>query len=212
MHDLLWIWRGHRHLPLGGVACRRIRTRGFLSSIDKQVGEEGKKVIYYVWDVSVFPNCSSISVSELFPNCTCGYPMCSGMKHGMASPNPALMGRSMIPIMFQFIPGFSGHLSLITRDTYPSAFIQILNTIALIKNKTPLHVEKGKLNLRTCGEGGIRTYIPPAGTGRDLFRHPAERVGFEPTVGTSPTTVFETVPFNHSGTSPIRATHYTKMC
>ena len=31
----------------------------------------------------------------------------------------------------------------------------------------------------------------------------AERVGFEPTVGTSPTTVFETVPFNHSGTSPV---------
>ena len=31
----------------------------------------------------------------------------------------------------------------------------------------------------------------------------AERVGFEPTVGTSPTTVFETAPFNHSGTSPI---------
>ena len=30
----------------------------------------------------------------------------------------------------------------------------------------------------------------------------AERVGFEPTVDTRPTTVFETVPFNHSGTSP----------
>ncbi len=30
----------------------------------------------------------------------------------------------------------------------------------------------------------------------------AERVGFEPTVATRATTVFETVPFNHSGTSP----------
>ena len=30
----------------------------------------------------------------------------------------------------------------------------------------------------------------------------AERVGFEPTVGTSPTTVFETAPFNRSGISP----------
>ncbi len=30
----------------------------------------------------------------------------------------------------------------------------------------------------------------------------AERVGFEPTVQQSHTTVFETVPINHSGTSP----------
>ena len=30
----------------------------------------------------------------------------------------------------------------------------------------------------------------------------AERVGFEPTVATRATTVFETVPFNRSGTSP----------
>ncbi len=30
----------------------------------------------------------------------------------------------------------------------------------------------------------------------------AERVGFEPTVDTRPTTVFETVPFNRSGISP----------
>ena len=44
--------------------------------------------------------------------------------------------------------------------------------------KTPLHMEKGKLSLR-----------------------PAERVGFEPTVTHKATTVFETVPFNRSGTS-----------
>ena len=31
----------------------------------------------------------------------------------------------------------------------------------------------------------------------------AERVGFEPTVATGTTTVFETVPFNRSGTSPM---------
>ena len=30
----------------------------------------------------------------------------------------------------------------------------------------------------------------------------AGREGFEPSVETSPTTVFETVPFNHSGTFP----------
>ena len=30
----------------------------------------------------------------------------------------------------------------------------------------------------------------------------AERVGFEPTVAQRTTTVFETAPFNHSGTSP----------
>ena len=30
----------------------------------------------------------------------------------------------------------------------------------------------------------------------------AGREGFEPSVDTRPTTVFETVPFNHSGTSP----------
>ena len=31
----------------------------------------------------------------------------------------------------------------------------------------------------------------------------AERVGFEPTVAQRTTTVFETVPFNRSGTSPV---------
>ena len=44
------------------------------------------------------------------------------------------------------------------------------------------------------------------GRGRGLYAggygYLAERVGFEPTVATRATTVFETVPFNHSGTSP----------
>ena len=31
----------------------------------------------------------------------------------------------------------------------------------------------------------------------------AEREGFEPSVATRTTTVFETVPFNHSGISPV---------
>ncbi len=35
-----------------------------------------------------------------------------------------------------------------------------------------------------------------------IFR-PAERVGFEPTVATRATAVFETAPFVHSGTSPV---------
>jgi hypothetical protein len=35
----------------------------------------------------------------------------------------------------------------------------------------------------------------------------AERVGFEPTVPQGDTTVFETVPFNRSGTSPCLRTH-----
>ncbi len=45
---LRWTWWGHRHLPLGGAACRRTRTRDFFSAVDKQVGEKGKKVVYYV--------------------------------------------------------------------------------------------------------------------------------------------------------------------
>jgi hypothetical protein len=36
----------------------------------------------------------------------------------------------------------------------------------------------------------------------------AERVGFEPTVATRTTTVFETVPFNRSGTSPNSGANY----
>src|SRR5512140_318067 len=43
---------------------------------------------------------------------------------------------------------------------------------------------------------------PHAGFHSSLFDRLAERVGFEPTVATRATTVFETVPFNHSGTSP----------
>ncbi len=43
-----------------------------------------------------------------------------------------------------------------------------------------------------------------AGDNASGILRPAERVGFEPTVVHRATTVFETVPFNHSGTSPVR--------
>jgi len=65
-----WTWRGHRHLPLGGAACQRIRTRDFFSAIDKQVGEKGEKAVYYVYFVPKSPYCSSISVPELYMQCT----------------------------------------------------------------------------------------------------------------------------------------------
>jgi hypothetical protein len=48
-HKILWTWRGHRHLPLGGAACRRIRTRDFFSAMDKMVGAKLKMVIYYIY-------------------------------------------------------------------------------------------------------------------------------------------------------------------
>ena len=59
------------------------------------------------------------------------------------------------------------------------------------KRVTTLH--HGDLIFRR-GVGAI--YAPKKRTKR------AERVGFEPTVTTSATTVFETDPFGHSGTSP----------
>lgn len=39
----------------------------------------------------------------------------------------------------------------------------------------------------------------------------AERVGFEPTMGTRPITVFETAPINHSGISPTGFRLYLKV-
>jgi hypothetical protein len=39
MWVIKWTWRGHRHLPLGGAACRRTRTRSFFSAIDMQAVE-----------------------------------------------------------------------------------------------------------------------------------------------------------------------------
>lgn len=41
-------------------------------------------------------------------------------------------------------------------------------------------------------------------SGKHVLKKSAERVGFEPTIGTRPITVFETAPFNRSGISPNR--------
>jgi hypothetical protein len=53
-----WIWRGH--LPIVGGSLI------FFIAMDKQVGEKGGKVVYYVNFVPKSPNCYSISV----PNCS----------------------------------------------------------------------------------------------------------------------------------------------
>jgi hypothetical protein len=66
-----------------------IRTRGFFSAIDEQVGEKGKKAVYYVYYVPKSPYCYSISVPELFPNCA---PICIGMKQGKAARSPVHEG------------------------------------------------------------------------------------------------------------------------
>ena len=50
-----------------------IRTRGLFSAIDEQIGEKGKKAVYYVYYLPKSPYCVSISVPELYPNCTRRY-------------------------------------------------------------------------------------------------------------------------------------------
>ena len=67
-----------------------IRTRGLFSAIDEQVGEKGEKAVYYVYYVPKSPYCASISVPELFPNCTRSVPC--GMKQGKAIRKPVQMG------------------------------------------------------------------------------------------------------------------------
>jgi hypothetical protein len=44
-----------------------IRTRGLFGAIEEQVGEKGKKTVYYVYYVPKSPYCASISVPKLFP-------------------------------------------------------------------------------------------------------------------------------------------------
>jgi hypothetical protein len=53
--------------------------------------------------------------------------------------------------------------------------------------------------------GGTRKIPALESISKRGFAFLAERVGFEPTVRKDPTTVFETVPFNRSGTSPKAA-------
>ncbi len=57
----------------------------------------------------------------------------------------------------------------------------------------------------------LRPAISAAFAAMRILR-PAERVGFEPTVAVRPTTVFETAPFVHSGTSPINVSVASVTC
>jgi hypothetical protein len=45
-----------------------IRTLDLFSAIDEQVGEKGKKAVYYVYYVPKSPYCYSIFVPELCPD------------------------------------------------------------------------------------------------------------------------------------------------
>src|SRR4030066_1436891 len=75
-----------------------IRTRVFFSAIEEQVGEKGKKAVYYVYYVPKSPYCASISVPELFPQ----YEARNG--DPQTCPNGALMQMmSMKNIAFTFL-------------------------------------------------------------------------------------------------------------
>jgi len=60
-----------------------IRTLDLFSAIDEQVGEKEEKNVYYV---PKSPYCASISVPELFPNCS------RSMKQGRRSANLSKWG------------------------------------------------------------------------------------------------------------------------
>ena len=70
----------------------KTRTRDLFSAIDKQVGEKGKKVVYYVYFVPKSPYCSSISAPKLFPNSS------RNMKQGKTTRSPVLRGRIQMHI------------------------------------------------------------------------------------------------------------------
>jgi hypothetical protein len=76
---------------------------------------------------------------------------------------PAQKGRSKSPMMIQIVHECSGHLSLLPRDICPSTFINRKNIIALIANKTPLHLEKGLFTF--SGECALCTPRPKAECG-----------------------------------------------
>jgi hypothetical protein len=69
-----------------------IRTLDLLSAIDKQVGENGKKAVYYVYFVPKSPYCSSISVPELFLNCTRSVPDMHRYEARKGNPKPCPKG------------------------------------------------------------------------------------------------------------------------
>jgi hypothetical protein len=97
LYKILWTWRGHRHLPLSGAACRRvtcpicerIQTRALFNAMDK-----------YAWRKMLFitPNIAqnyqtphSVPCRLLQPICTrivpAGY---SSIKQGKVARNPAV--------------------------------------------------------------------------------------------------------------------------
>ena len=68
----------------------------------------------------------------------------------------------------------------------------------------PDYITGGGATDEDCRPNGLRKSDDCAGEVSPNERElsPAERVGFEPTVAQRTTTVFETAPINHSGTSP----------
>ena len=69
------------------------RTRVFLSAIDEQVGEKGKKAVYYVYFIPKSSYNSLRSLHAVAHICTrivqAVYPIGIGMKQGKAAQNPA---------------------------------------------------------------------------------------------------------------------------
>src|SRR4030066_1274251 len=80
-----------------------IRTRVFFSAIDEQVGENGKKAVYYVYYVPKSPYCASISVPKLFPNCS------RSMKQGKA------ISSSVLRIKVKKLKNFFASISIHSR-------------------------------------------------------------------------------------------------
>ena len=64
----------------------------------------------------------------------------------------------------------------------------------------PENPNRQRVSDKDTAYGGL--IIFEMGVGLGTLNKKAERVGFEPTVTTSATTVFETAPIGHSGTSP----------
>jgi hypothetical protein len=64
-----------------------------------------------------------------------------------------------------------------------------------------------KSKIDVAGGGNVASTRPQAGLSLPAL---AEGVGFEPTVATRTTTVFETVPIVHSGTPPMQLYYNTE--
>ena len=64
--------------------------------MDKQVGDKGGKVVYYVLFVPKSPYYSSIFVPELFPNCTRSVPDMHRYEARKGDPQPCPEGEKLI--------------------------------------------------------------------------------------------------------------------